>query len=154
MFTSTNLEQICKSPRHEYTFCITRFIDSVPDMASSDQGFPASDNQDWLMLSHPVIFDKIMLMIGLDSLESLDSCSQVCRSWNAMIMKKIWENPTKKWGTIIQRRIKRSWDIQGYYPSYKLISRAKMLGKHKIKIFFIYSNFCFRRERNPPPRRT
>ncbi len=24
-----------------------------------------------------------------------------------MIISKIWENPTKKWGTIIQRRIER-----------------------------------------------
>ena len=97
----------------------------------------SSDNQDWLMLRHPLIFDKIMLMIALDSLENLDSCRQVCRTLNAMIMNMIYENPTKKWGTIIQRRIEISWDIQFYYPSDLLISRAKMLGKHKIKILVV-----------------
>ena len=96
--------------------------DYISDMASSD-------TQDWLMLRHPGTFEKIMLMIGLDSLESLDNCRQLCRSWNAMIMNKIWENPTKKWGTIIQRRIERIWDDQNYYPSDEKISKAKMLGK-------------------------
>ena len=78
-----------------------------------------------------------MLMIGLDSPESLDNCRQVCKAWNAMIMNKIWENPTKKWGTIIQRRIERSWDIQNNYPSDKMIYRAKMLGKPRIKILIV-----------------
>ena len=76
-----------------------------------------------------------MLMIGHSSLESLDRCRLVCRTWNAMIMNKIWENPTKKWGIIIQRRIERSWGIQKriYYPSDKQISHAKFLGKQRIK---------------------
>ena len=81
------------------------------------------------MLQHPGIFEEIMLMIGLDSLESLDSCRQVCKAWNTMIMNKIWENPTKKWGPIIQRRIERSWNIQNYFPSDEKISKAKFLGK-------------------------
>ena len=84
------------------------------------------------MCGYEIIFEKIMLMVGLESLDSLDSCRQVCRSWNAMIMNKIWENPTKMWGTIIQRRIERSWD--NYYPSHKQISQAKLLGKHRIKM--------------------
>ena len=94
------------------------------------------DNQDWLLLPHPGIFEKIMLMVGLDNMESLDNCRQVCRSWNAMIMNNIWENPTKKWGTVIQRRIERRWDIQNYYPSERMIARAKLLGKQRIKFFF------------------
>ena len=89
----------------------------------------SSDTQDWLMLRHPGIFEKIMLMVGLDSLERLDICRQVCKTWNTMIMNQIWENPTKKWGTIIQRRIERSWDDQDYYPSDEKISHAKLLGK-------------------------
>ena len=81
------------------------------------------------MLGYDIIFEKIMLMVGLDNLES---CRQVCRSWNAMIMNKIWENPTKRWGIIIQRRIERTWRY--YYPSHKKISQAKLLGKHRIKM--------------------
>ena len=119
-------------------FCLTQFIDSISDMASLSE----SDTQDWLMLRHPGIFEKIILMIGLDSLESLDICRVVCRSWNAMIMNKIWENPTKKWGTIIQRRIERSWDDQNYYPSDKLISHAILLGKQRMTIIFLH-NFNF-----------
>ena len=78
-----------------------------------------------------------MFMIGLDSIESLDNCRQVCKTWNAMIMNKIWENPTKKWGTIIQRRIERSWKRQDYYPSDDEIYQAKLLGKYKMPISLI-----------------
>ena len=80
-----------------------------------------------------------MLMIGLESLESddsfesldsrrLDICRQDCKAWNAIIMNKIWENPTKKWGTVIQRRIERSYPEN--FPSDKKITYAKLLGKH------------------------
>lgn len=87
------------------------------------------------MLGHYIIFEKIMFMVFcLDSYyESLDCCRQVCKTWNTMIMNMIFENPTKKWGTIIQRRIVRfgllrEWDyFQDYYPSDKQISRAKIL---------------------------
>ena len=98
-------------------------------MATSE----TQDTQDF-MLRHPGIFEEIMLMIADGSLESLDNCRLVCRTWNEMIMSMIWEKPTEKWGTIIQRRIERSWDDQDYYPSDKKISQAKLLGKHKINI--------------------
>ena len=84
------------------------------------------------MLRHPVIFEEIMLNIAHGSLKDLDNCRLVCRTWNEMIMNKIWENPTKRWGTVIQKRIQRSWDDQDYYPSDKKISQAKLLGKLKI----------------------
>ena len=117
-------------PYYYCYFCLIHLIYFVPDMASSN-----TQAQNWLLLSHPVIFEKIMFMIGLDSLESLDICRQVCRSWNTMIMNKIWENPTKKWGTIIQRRIERSWGNKNYYPSDEKISQAKLLaGEHRITI--------------------
>ena len=82
------------------------------------------------MLCHPGIFERIMLMVGVYSMDSLDICRQVCRSWNTMMMSMIWENPTKKWGAIIQRRIKRNWNNQDYFPSDDKISKAKLLGKH------------------------
>ena len=90
----------------------------------------SQDDQDWRMLCHPGIFERIMLMVGVYCMDSLDICRQVCRSWNAMIMNKIWENPTKKWGAIILRRIERSWNNQDCFPSDEKISKAKLLGKH------------------------
>ena len=54
-----------------------------------------------------------------------------------MIMNMISENPTKKWGTIIQRRIERSWERQDYYPSDDEIYQAKLLGKYKMPISLI-----------------
>ena len=126
-------------------FCLTQFIDSISDMASLSE----SDTQDWLMLRHPGIFEKIILMIGLDSLESLDICRVVCRSWNAMIMNKIWENPTKKWGTIIQRRIERSW--RRFLPSDEKITQAKLLGEHRITILLSVQMYCFRNQRYHHP---
>ena len=89
---------------------------------------------DWRKLPD-LVFNDVMLIVGHQSIEDLDSCRQVCRTWNAMIMNKIWENPTKKWGTIIQRRIERCWDIQNNYPPDKMIFRAKMLGKQRIQAF-------------------
>ena len=93
----------------------------------------SSDTQDWL-LRHPGIFEEIMLNVAHGSLEDLDNCRLVCRTWNEMIMNKIWESPTKKWGTIIQRRIESSWGWgnQDYYPSDEKISWAKLLGKHRL----------------------
>ena len=81
-----------------------------------------------------LILEEILLMVGHSSLETLDSCRQVCRAWNGMIMRNIWEYPNKKWGRIVQRRIERSWAIQDSYPSDKQISQAMLLGKHRIKM--------------------
>ena len=114
-----------------FIFCPTQLIDSFPDMATSE----TQDTQDF-MLRHPGIFEKIMLMIAHGSLEDLDNCRLVCRTWNEIIMNKIWENPTKKWGAIIQSRIERCWDYQEYYPSDKLISKAKFLGKNTDSQYF------------------
>ena len=117
------------------------------------------DDHVWLMSGHDLIFDKIMLMIGHSSLVRLDNCRKVCRTWNDMIMNKIWVNPTKRWGTIIQRRMVKSWRVgledwsfssldygplhlellknHDRFPSYEKISKAKLLGKHKLKILLV-----------------
>ena len=101
------------------------------------------ETQDWVMLHHPGIFEKIMLMIVLDNLESLDNCRQVCRSRNIMIMNKIWENPTMQWGAIIQRRIEKTWG--NHLPSDQKISKAKVLSKGIIcKVVIIVQMYCFR----------
>ena len=67
----------------------------------------SEDSQHWVMSGHDLIFEKIMMMIGLDSLESLHRCRQVCTAWNAMIMQNIWESPSKR--NIIKMRIEKNW---------------------------------------------
>ena len=78
---------------------------------------------DWLMLPD-LMFCDIMMMVGLESLESLHRCRQVCRAWNEKILQDIWENPNKK--KIMKERIERSW-VPGMFPSDEEISHAKWL---------------------------
>ena len=88
----------------------------------------ASKNPNWLVIPD-LVFEKIMLEIGLVCLDSLDSCRQVCRAWHVAIMRKLWENPSKSWGDIIRRRIERSWG-PGSLPSDQRIVHAKLLGDY------------------------
>ena len=84
----------------------------------------SSDKEDWLMLSYPEIFDKIMMMVVLSSVESLHRCRQVCRTWNTMIMENIWENPSKR--NIIKMRIEKIWGPYiNPYPDYIFYARWK-----------------------------
>ena len=95
-------------------------------MYTVDCRMSLQDNQDWIMSGQELIFGKIMMMIGLSSLESLHRCRQVCRTWNIMIMMNIWENPSKR--NIIKLRIERNWGPE-MLPSNEDISHAKWLGK-------------------------
>ena len=72
-----------------------------------------------------LIFSDIMMMIGLESLESLHRCRQVCKTWNEMILRGIWDSQSKK--KIMKERIERSWG-PGMFPSDEEISHAKWLG--------------------------
>ena len=85
----------------------------------------SSENQNWHLTPYPGIFDKIMMMVGLSSLESLHRCRQVCSAWNTMIMRNIWENPGKR--NIIKMWIERNWGPE-MLPSEVEISHAKWLG--------------------------
>ena len=87
----------------------------------------SQDNQDWRMLGHDLIFEKIMMMVGLDSLESLHRCEQVCTAWDEMIMENIWERQSNR--NIIKMRIERNW-APGMLPSNEDISHAKWLGNN------------------------
>ena len=78
----------------------------------------------WLKLPE-MIFSDIMMMVGLESLESLHRCRQVCKTWNEKILRDIWENQSKK--KIMKERIERSWG-PGMFPSDEEISHAKWLG--------------------------
>ena len=100
------------------------------------------------MLSYPEIFDKIMMMIVLSSVESLHRCRQVCRTWNTMIMENIWENPSKR--NIIKMRIEKIWgpDISPYPEN---IFYAKWKGKSRFKkrVFdFRRMHYCYRNQRH------
>ena len=84
------------------------------------------------------ILNEIWLMVGLESLESLHNCRQVCQIWNELIIRNIWESPSSR--NIIAIRIQRNWG-PGMIPSSKeisyAISYAKWLGKHRILFGFI-----------------
>ena len=78
----------------------------------------------WLTLPD-LIFNDIMMMVGLKSLESVHRCKQVCKKWNEMILRNIWESQSKK--RIMKRRIERSWGPD-MLPTDEEISHAKWLG--------------------------
>ena len=88
------------------------------------------------MSGHDLIFGKIMMMVALDSLESLHKCRQVCTAWNAMIMQNIWESQSNR--NIIKMRIERIWGSEmipwnwatWMLPSDEDISCAKWLGNN------------------------
>ena len=80
---------------------------------------------DWTTLPE-LVFSDIMMMIGLRSLEGLHRCRQVCKMWNEMILRNIWESQSNK--NIMKERIERSRG-PGMFPSDEEISHAKWLGK-------------------------
>ena len=71
-----------------------------------------------------LIFSDIMMMVGLESLNGLHRCRQVCKTWNELILRVIWENKSRK--QIMKGRIERSWG-PGMFPTDEEISRAKWL---------------------------
>ena len=87
----------------------------------------SQDNPDWRMLGQDHVFQKIMMMVGLDSLESLQRCEKVCTAWNDMIMQNIWESSSER--NIIKMRIEKNW-APSMYPSDEDISNVKWLGNN------------------------
>ena len=93
-------------------------------------------DRDWRLLPDLALAD-VMLMVGLDSLESLHRCRQVCRTWNEKIMNNIWGNKRNK--KIIKAKIEKSWGPWMHpsmfskririFPSNDELSHAKWLGK-------------------------
>ena len=72
-----------------------------------------------------LIFSDIMIIVGLESLESLHRCRQVCKTWNERIIRDIWENQSKK--KIMKIRIEKNWGPD-MFPTDEEISHAKWLG--------------------------
>ena len=66
------------------------------------------EHVDWQNLPD-VIFGDIMMMVGLESLDTLHTCRQVCGGWNEMISVK--------------------WTDKQYFPSNVEIYQAKILGR-------------------------
>ena len=62
-----------------------------------------SSRQDWNNLPD-VLFGDIMMMVGLESLDTLHTCRQVRRSWNEMIVRN----------TIFLSIIKSSISVRDY----------------------------------------
>ena len=87
----------------------------------------------WLTLPD-MIFSDIMLMVGLESLESLHRCRQVCSKWNEKILIDIRyrENLRK----IIKERVEKNWGL-GMLPTDEEISNAKLAGKGCMLLKFI-----------------
>lgn len=77
-----------------------------------------------------------MMMIGLESLESLHRCRQVCKTWNEMILRDIWESQSKK--KILKKRIEENWG-PGMLPSDEEIAHSKWLGDGCLLFKFIAS---------------
>ena len=66
--------------------------------------------------------------------DTLNNCRKVCKDWNEMIKRSIWQKPTKEWGIITKCMIEKSW-VPGSFPSDKMILHAKALGKNRKKHF-------------------
>ena len=79
-----------------------------------------------------LIFRDIMMMVGLESLESLHRCRQVCKTWNEVILRYIWENQSKK--QMMNERIERNWGPD-MLPSDEDISHARWLGDFFLPTF-------------------
>ena len=66
--------------------------------------------------------------------DTLNNCRKVCKDWNEMIKRSVWQKPTKEWGIITKCMIEKSW-VPGSFPSDKMILHAKALGKNRKKHF-------------------
>ena len=88
----------------------------------------------------PEIWKKILYhaFIGQESpdTDTLDNCRKVCRDWNEMIKRSVWQKPNKEWGIITKSMIDMNWFPYwlgpGSLPSDKMISHAKELGRNQI----------------------
>ena len=89
----------------------------------------SSPNFDWSLLPDP-IFDEIMLIIGLESPDSLDICKQVCKAWRKGIMRNLWDSPSKRWRPVIERRMEKSCLSNEKFPSDEKMAYAKLLGTY------------------------
>ena len=86
---------------YRYTGDITILRSFVTQQKMTDSVRP-----NWLILPE-ILFTEIMLMVGLQSIDSLHKSRQVCSAWNENILRLIWKNLHKK--KLIKLRIKEDW---------------------------------------------
>ena len=99
------------------------------------------------VLTLPDVFRIIIQMVGLESLNDLHRCRQVCSSWNQKILSLVWRSETSR--RILMARIRSNWG-PGLLPTDEEISRAKSLGEGCLFLEFTMSHlFDFRKERHP-----
>jgi len=67
-----------------------------------------------------LIFIDIMMKVGLENLEGLHRCRQVCKTWDEKILSEICQRKRK----IMKERIEKAWG-PGMLPSNEEISHAK-----------------------------
>ena len=77
-----------------------------------------------------LIFIDVMMKLGFESLEVLHKCRQVCKAWNNLILRDIYQSKNKrKIGKILKERIEENWAPGNSPPSEDEISNAKWAGK-------------------------
>ena len=95
------------------------------------------------VLALPDVFRIIIQMVGLESLNDLHRCRQVCSSWNQQILSFVWRSETSR--RILMARIRSNWG-HGRLPKDEEISRAKSLGEGCLFLEFMMSHlFDFRK---------
>ena len=73
----------------------------------------STDNQEWLMSGHDLIFVKIMMVVGLSSLESLHRCRQSSNS-----IPPGFKEQLRTWAR------RRHWQINTY-PDMRMFFRGR-----------------------------
>ena len=81
-----------------------------------------------------VIFGDILVMMGLNSLEDLKKCRQVCQSWNVIIahMTKYKKDTIRKEADSLDAQIRKKWTFRHIYnkPLLPEITAAASLAYH------------------------
>ena len=82
-----------------------------------------------------------MMKVGLESVEGLNRCRQVCKTWNKMILRDICQSKSKK--KITGEKVEKNWGPE-MLPSDMEISHAKWLGEGCLMLTFIANTIlCF-----------
>ena len=88
-----------------------------------------------------LIFIDVMMKLGFESLEVLHKCRQVCKAWNNLILRDIYQSKNKrKIGKILKERIEENWAPGNSPPSEDEISNAKLAGKDCLMLKLV----CYR----------
>ena len=62
---------------------------------------------DWSNLP-ALLFCDVMMRVGLESLDDLHQCRQVCSSWNKAILDNIWRSPRQR--RKLEAKLEQCWE--------------------------------------------